>query len=76
MSEAPLYRIKISVYDDQTGEELSFVDEPMVSQDSDNYEHRDNDNMPTYHRAMRKFEADRPDFENTHYPKPDAIDEE
>lgn len=76
MSESPLYRIKISVYDDQTGEELSFIDEPMMSQDSDNYEHRDNDNLPTYHRAMRKFETEREDFEITHYPRPIAANED
>lgn len=75
MSESPLYRIKISVYDDQTGEELSFVDEPMVSQDGA-AEHRADDNLPTYHRAMRKFEADRPDFEKTHYPRPEDDEDE
>lgn len=65
---APLYRIKVSVYDDNTNEEVAHIDEPMMSQDVLNRDVRSEDNTPTFHRAMRAFESGKSDFEATHYP--------
>lgn len=64
----PIYRIKISIYDDNTAEEVAHVDEPMMSQESQNPDARYDDNLPTYHRALRSFESGKSDFEATHYP--------
>lgn len=64
----PNYRIKISIYDDNTSEEVAFVDEPMMSQDAQIEQHRIDDNQPTFFRAMNKFRSERSDFEKVHYP--------
>lgn len=71
----PSYRIKISVYDDNKAEEVAFIDEPMMSQGSPYTEDIDDDNEPTFFRAMRKFHSERPDFEATHYPKDEVSHE-
>lgn len=73
--ETPNYRIKISVYDDNTAEEVGFVDEPMMNQNSDNTDAIEDDNQPTFFRAMRKFHSERSDFEATHYPKEETSHE-
>lgn len=62
----------MSVYDEETAEEVCFIDEPMMSQDSRDTEHTDGDNEPTYQRLMRKFHSERHDFEDTNYQKESA----
>lgn len=67
----PLYRIKLSVYDDQTGEEIAHIDEPVFDQDNKDTDALVDANQPSFFRMMRKYVTERDDFEKTHYPKDD-----
>lgn len=56
----PEYRIKVTIYDENTGAEVWGVNEPVLSQDEDT--------VTAAYRALKGFHVQKERFEETHYP--------
>lgn len=58
------YRIRVDIYDDEQGEIVTFIDEPLMSTDEDNVAHA--------YRALAQFSKLKESHEQTYYPKEEA----
>ena len=64
----PKYRVKMSIYDEETAEEVCFSDDPM-------YSLGENEAHTQLSRLFTSFTTAKPEFENVHYPKDEDVNE-